>query len=62
MKCYFEYCIYQKNNACTLDGVEINGVGMCEHCEMITLDEKLLKTLKQKRLGEIEAMWINTNE
>ena len=59
MKCCFEYCVYQKDNACTLDmtSMEINGIGMCEQCEVVSLDEDLLATAKQRRLNEIAERW-----
>jgi len=59
MKCYFEYCVYQKDNTCTLDlsGMEINDIGMCEHCEMVTLGEEVLASAKQRRLDKIAEIW-----
>ena len=55
MKCYFNYCIYQDNNACTLDlkGMEINTLGMCEHCEIVSPDDDFLAAAKKRRLDEI---------
>jgi len=59
MKCYFDLCVYQKNNACTLDieGMEINTFGMCEHCEVVTIDDEVLSNAKQRRLDEIADTW-----
>ena len=64
MKCYFDHCIYQKDNACTLDikGMEINDLGMCEHCEIVTLEDGLLADLKKKRLDEIAETWAGDDE
>lgn len=61
-KCFFEYCVYQKNNACTLDEVEINGLGMCEHAEMVSLDENFLAAAKKRRLDEIAERWSGEDE
>ena len=57
MKCYYNYCIYQKDNNCTLDDIEINDLGMCEHCEVVTIDEETLNKLKKKRLDKIAEIW-----
>ena len=59
MKCYFDLCVYQKDNDCTLDtrGMEINNLGMCEHCEVVTIDDEVLANVKQRRLDEIADTW-----
>ena len=64
MKCYFDYCVYQKNNVCILsiDGIEINNLGMCEHCEIVTIDAELLTALKQKRPNDITKIWNDKGE
>jgi len=64
MKCYFEYCVYQKDNVCILDltGMEINGLGMCEQCETVSLDKNLLATAKQRRLDKIAERWASEDE
>ena len=64
MKCCFEYCVYQKDNACTLDttGMEINGLGMYEQCEMVSLDEEFLATAKRRRLDEITQRLVGEDE
>jgi len=64
MKCYFELCIYQKDNTCTLnlECMEINNLGMCEHCEIISLDNDFLSMAKQKRLAEISKKWTGTDD
>ena len=61
-KCFFYYCIYQKDNACILDGVEINELGMCEHAELVSLDEEFLATAKKRRLDEIAERWAGEDE
>jgi len=59
MKCYFDLCVYQNDNACTLDieGMEINSLGMCERCEVVMIDDEVLAGAKQKRLDEIAEIW-----
>jgi hypothetical protein len=62
IKCYYEYCVYQKDNACILDDVEINSIGMCEHAEVVSLGEDFLAAAKQRRLDEIAQRWSHENE
>ena len=67
IKCYFDLCIYQKDNACILaiESMEINNLGMCEYREVVTIDEKALAIAKQKRLDELADIWdsdCNTEE
>lgn len=54
MKCYFQYCVYNKDNACLLGKTEINPYGMCEECLLISLPEPALEAIKEKQLAEME--------
>ena len=59
MKCEFDYCIYNKEFTCILDKIQINSLGMCEACEIVTVPEENLKKYKKRRLKEIEEIWKN---
>jgi len=50
MKCAFDYCIYNKDFFCILDEIEINSIGMCEACIVVSIPEKELQSFKEKEL------------
>jgi len=50
MKCYFDYCIYNKNLICALKKTEINSAGMCDSCRIVYLDNEFLKNEKKRQL------------
>jgi len=54
MKCSFEFCIYNRKGICLLDKMEINNVGMCESCIVVSLRENFLEAEKERQLREIE--------
>ena len=54
MKCYFDYCIYNKDYNCLLKETEINSLGVCEECIVISIADKNLKLLKEKQLKSLE--------
>ena len=55
MKCELDYCIYNQKFFCILDSVSINGLGMCDDCIIVSLDEKFLESEKERQLCEIES-------
>ena len=57
MNCDVEYCIYNKEFTCIFDEVQINSLGMCDECELVSIPEETLEKCKKKRLKEIEKMW-----
>lgn len=54
MKCDFSCCIYNKNDACILSDIRINGFGMCEECILVSIPQEELGTRKQYQLEQIE--------
>ena len=62
MKCEFDYCIYNKNFKCIVDEPDINSLGMCDVCIVISLDRKFLDKEKEKQLLEIESRWAKNTE
>ena len=59
MYCEVNYCIYNKEQTCMIDGVTINQLGMCDSCELVAIPKKSLEKYKNKRLKEIEKIWGN---
>ena len=57
MRCEVSYCIYNKNFNCIVKEIEINSVGMCSECIVISLDKNFLEKEKVKQLQEIEVQW-----
>jgi len=53
MKCEQEYCLYNKDCLCTVEDMAINSLGMCDTCILISLDEALLKTEKERQLLQL---------
>jgi len=62
MKCEYEYCIYNKDFKCSLDGVTINSLGMCDDCIIISLDKGFLEAEKDKQRKEIDKRWKEQGE
>ena len=61
VKCEFEYCIYNRNFGCILNGTEINSLGLCASSIIVTLDADFLDEAKERQLQEIEARWQQWN-
>ena len=59
MNCEFDYYVYNKEFVCILDEIEINSLGMCDVCEIVTIPEKTLEKYKKVRLKGIEEIWKN---
>jgi hypothetical protein len=57
MKCEVGYCIYNSGRACTVGGIEIDRLGMCNSCEIVTIPKKELEKYKKTRLKKIEELW-----
>jgi len=54
MHCEFDYCVYNDQDACTLDEISIDMAGMCECCEVFNIPEEIIDTYKKKRLKEMQ--------
>ncbi len=52
MNCENIFCIYQKENKCTLRSVSINSLGMCTECIQADIDKDILDNAKSKLLGK----------
>jgi len=59
VQCGFDYCVYNRWHECVLDEVQINQLGMCDSCELVTVPKEHLEKYKKRRLKEIENIWAN---
>lgn len=57
MKCEVEYCIYNRDSVCICDITQLNSLGMCEECILVSLDQDFLKAEKERQLRDIEERW-----
>ena len=48
MVCLNEFCIYQKDNNCLLDTVELDSNGRCEECIYADIPPQILEYEKEK--------------
>ena len=63
MKCYKDYCIYNKEFTCTTDELPlINELGMCDSCEIVAVPEETVNFYKNKRREEIDRIWKEYDE
>jgi hypothetical protein len=55
--CYCIHCIYNEKSVCILEELTfMNEIGMCEDCEFIDVDEKILHGLKQALLNKRKVL------
>ena len=57
MKCEVEYCIYNRDSVCICDITQLNSLGMCEECILVSLDKDFLEAQKERQLQQIEERW-----
>ncbi len=58
IECLKELCIYQKNDRCMLDNIELDMNGCCDSCICPMIPEEVLEREKEKlrkRLDEEET-------
>lgn len=53
MKCGSDYCIYNEDFECLLDEIEINSVGQCEECIIVSLPKEKLEQYKKEQLRKM---------
>lgn len=54
MTCENILCIYQKNNKCILNEINLDITGTCVNCIYVDLSEETLSELKANQLKNIE--------
>ena len=59
MRCEFDYCIYNNESTCILDEIQVDSLGVCEECEVVTIPKETLGEYKKTRLKEIAEIWKN---
>ena len=57
MNCEVDYCIYNRCFACTLNETQLNTLGMCEECMIVSIPDDIFQELKESQLDEIKARW-----
>ena len=63
MDCKFEYCIYNRDSKCIADEQEIDSIGMCGTCIVVSINKHFVEEEKEKQLLELEKRWCeNTKE
>lgn len=55
MDCENLFCIYFKEQCCTLDHIALDIQGQCQACIYVSLDEKLLEAERQKILQQYDV-------
>ena len=55
LNCEMDYCIYNKDFFCILSETQVNMLGMCEQCILISIPDDILRELKERHLEEINA-------
>ena len=50
MKCENIFCVYQKNDECILDEIELDILGQCRECIYIDLPDDIINEQKTKKL------------
>ena len=55
MKCAFDICIYNRKWRCMLGHPDINHMGMCDSCNIVSLDDTFLAAEKERQFLELEA-------
>ena len=49
MRCDFDYCIYNRDFECIIKNIQINSLGMCDDCIMISMPKERLEILKEEQ-------------
>ena len=57
MTCEVDYCIYNRRFSCTFSKIQLNMLGMCEECIIVSIPDDILQELKENQLEEMEARW-----
>ena len=50
MKCENIFCVYQKNDECILEEIELDILGQCRECIYIDLPDDIINEQKNKKL------------
>lgn len=59
MRCEQRFCIYNDEDECLLDEIEVNVIGMCDSFILVPISKKTLKTAKNQLLSEFQEQESN---
>ena len=54
MTCENVFCIYQRDNKCILEKIDLDITGVCTDCIYVDIEQKTLNKFKEKQLQNIE--------
>jgi len=52
MQCEAEICIYNQGKHCTILGITLDNIGMCDSFELVALETDFLNAEKERQLSE----------
>ncbi|MCL2575248.1 MAG: hypothetical protein FWE33_02330 [Defluviitaleaceae bacterium] len=55
MQCENAFCVYNTHYQCCFSTIEINSLGMCENCIIISLDDIFLEAEKEKQRANLAS-------
>lgn len=58
MNCENIFCIYQRNNKCVLEKINLDITGACTDCIYVDIGQKELREFKETQLRNIERSHI----
>ncbi len=58
MTCENFLCIYQRNNECVLDEINLDITGTCADCIYVDISQEKLKELKENQFGNIKNRYV----
>ncbi len=58
MTCENIFCIYQRDNKCVLEEINLDITGVCADCIYVDIAPGKLKELKENRLRNIESRFV----
>jgi len=56
MQCLFNFCIYNKDQKCTLNEISIDTMGMCGECIPVNFDSSFLEAEKKRQVKYLEKL------
>ncbi len=60
--CENHFCIYWKEDQCTLKSISLDTQGTCQDCIYVTLEPTLLEYARQQMQKQLEEIYQNWNE
>jgi len=54
INCEFNLCIYNKDNKCIFQKININSLGICDNCMLPNIDKEIVEKSKIELLKEFD--------